>query len=215
MNLAIGLYVLILAEESTPRNLLNAPIPLGKWMIAIPLIGIGGWLAGRREPFSTTVAWSLILGGYALALMEGAVMNLVFHSSMQAIRGHAFLGGMLFSLGMFLLALAKPQLGRSTPFPFLGRLTLGIYVAHVFVMYTITPFVWKLSDKIPLWGLLLGMIVYLTSVLFVLVLERMSMFQFLVVRPAWRRNQPVIQDRKLIDRIHQDDSGRHLPPHAA
>lgn len=75
------------------------------------------------------------------SLAEGAVMSMVLHSSMQAIKGHAFFGGMLFSLGMFLLALAKPRLGQSTPFPFLGRLTLGIYVAHVFVMYPLTPFV--------------------------------------------------------------------------
>jgi surface polysaccharide O-acyltransferase-like enzyme len=181
--------------------LFNAPVPLGQWIIAIPLVGLGAWLAARRQQFSITVAWSLILGGYAIALLEGAAMNMVLHSSMQAIRERAFLGGILFSLGIFLLALAKPQLGQSTPFPFLGQLTLGIYVAHVFVMYTITPFVWKLSDKVPLWGLFLGVIVYLISVVFVLVLARMPMFRFLVVRPSWRRNHPVIKDRKLIDRI--------------
>ena len=189
MLLVVGVYGLILEEECTARNLLNAPIPLGQWIIAVPLVALGGWLAERRESVSTTVAWSLILGGYVMALMEGAVMNVVFHSSMQAIRGHAFLGGILFSSGMFLLALAKPQLGRSTPFPFLGQLTLGIYVTHVFVMYTITPFVWKLADKVPLWGLFLGIIVYLISAIFVLVLARMPLLRYLVAKPAWRSGQ--------------------------
>jgi len=215
MVLVVGIYVLILAEESTPRNLFNAPIPLGQWIVAIPLIGIGGWLAGRREQFSVTVAWSLIIGGYAIALLEGAVMSMELHSSMQTIRGHAFLGGMLLSLGMFLLALAKPQLGQSTPFPFLGQLTLGIYVAHVFVMYTITPFVWKLSDTVPLWGLFLGVTVYLASVVFVLVLARIPLVHYLVVRPVLRRGQSTIQKRKSDGNIHLSDTGRQLPPHAA
>jgi len=213
--LVVGIYVLILAEECTTRNLFNAPIPLGPWIIAIPLVGLGGWLAGRREQFSATVAWTLILGGYVLALEEGAVMSMVFHSSMQAIKGHAFLGGMFFSLGMFLLALAKPQLGQLTPFPFLGQLTLGIYVAHVFVMYAITPFMWKLSDKVPLWGLFLGITVYGATVAFTLVLTRVPIVRSLVVRPAWNRHERAIQERKRIDRTHPDGSGRQLPPHAA
>ncbi|MBS0151915.1 MAG: acyltransferase family protein [Nitrospira sp.] len=197
---AAGIYVLILAEESTSRNLLNAPIPLGQWIIAIPLVAMGGWLAERRESFSTTMAWSLILVGYAVAVMEGTVMNMMLHSSMQAIKGHAFLGGILFSLGIFQLALTKPQLGRSTPFPFLGQLTLGIYVAHVFVLYSITPFVWKLSDKVPLWGLLLGMMVYGATVVFVLALTRVPILKFLVERPAWRLGQIARQDQKPIDK---------------
>jgi surface polysaccharide O-acyltransferase-like enzyme len=193
MVLVVGLYVLIIAEEGSSRNLLDAPVPLGQWIIAIPLVAIGGWLAGRREQCSATMAWSFILGGYILALTEGTVMDMVLHSSMQAIRGHAFLGGILFSLGMFLLALAKPQLGQSTPFPFLGQLTLGIYVAHVLVMYTITPFVWRLSGKVPLWGLFLGIIVYLASAVFVLVLARMPILQYFVMKPAWGRDQSAIQ----------------------
>ncbi len=212
MLLVVGIYGLILAEESIPSNLFNAPVPLGQWIIAIPLIGMGGWLAERRKSFSTAVAWSLILGGYAIALMEGVVMHLLLHSSMQAIKGHAFLGGMLLSLGMFLLALAKPQLGRSTLFPFLGQLTLGVYVAHVFVLYTITPFVWKLSDKIPGWGLFLGIIVYLASVVLVLVLAKLPLVRFLVMRPTWGRYQSAIQDRKRID---PTGSGGPVPPHAA
>jgi len=212
MFVVAAIYVLILAEESTTRNLFNAPIPLGPWIIAIPLVVIGGWLAGRREQFSATVAWSLILGGYVLALVEGAVMSMVFHSSMQAIKGHAFLGGMFFSLGMFLLALAKPQLGKSTPFPFLGQLTLGIYVAHVFVMYTITPFVWKLADKVPLWGLFFGIIVYGATVLFTLVLARVPIVRFLVVRPAWGWDRAVMGDRRQIDITDPNGSGRQFPP---
>lgn len=211
--LAAGIYVLILAEESTPRNLLNAPIPLGSWIIAIPLVTMGGWFAERRESVSATMAWSLIFGGYAVALMEGTVMNMVFQSSMHAIKGHAFLGGILFSLGIFQLALAKPQLGRSTPFPFLGQLTLGIYVAHILVMYTITPFVWKLSDKVSLWGLLLGLMVYGATVVFVVALTRVPILKFLVVRPAWRLDQISRRGQNPIDKAHQNDTGRQLPPY--
>lgn len=213
MLLAAGIYVLILAEESMPRNLLNAPVPLGPWIIAIPLVAIGGWLAERRESVSTTMAWSLILGGYAVALMEGTVMNMMLHSSMQAIKVHQFLGGILFGVGIFQLALAKPQLGRSTPFPFLGQLTLGIYVAHILVMYTITPFVWKLSDKVPLWGLLLGLMVYGATVVFVVALTRVPILKYLVVRPAWRLDQISRRGQNPIDKAHQNDTGRQLPPY--
>jgi surface polysaccharide O-acyltransferase-like enzyme len=209
MVLVVGLYVLIVAEEGSSRNLLNAPVPLGLWIIASSLVAIGGWLAGRREQFSVTMAWSLILGGYILALTEGAVMNIVLHSSTHAIREHAFLGGILFSLGMFLLALAKPQLGQSTPFPFLGQLTLGIYVTHIFVMYTISPFVWRLSGKVPLWGLFLGIIVYLTSAAFVFVLARMPILRYLVMKPTWRRAQSAIHEGAP----YQSATEKQLSPH--
>ena len=207
--LALAFYVLILVEEGTARNVLNAPLPLGPLLIlAIPLVAVGGWLAERGGQFSASVAWSFIVGGYALALLEGVVIHMVFHGSVKAIDHHVYLGGICLSLGLFLLALAKPQLGRSTPFPYLGQLSLGIYVAHVFVMYTITPFVWKLADKVPMWGLFLGIIVYLASVIFVLVLARIPVIRLLVVKPAWERDNTAIQERETINKAYQSGTGR-------
>lgn len=215
MLLVVSVYGLILGEEAVSGNLLNAPIPLGQWLIAVPLVALGGGLAERREWCSTTLAWNLILVGYVIALMEGTMMKMVFHSPMQALKGHAFLGGILFSLGIFILALAKPQLGQSTPLPFLGQLTLGIYVTHIFVMYTITPFVWKLSGNVPLWGLFLGIFVYLLSAVFVLTLARIPILRFLVMRPAWKHDQHVIQEQKKVDKAYLDGTGKPLPPHSA
>lgn len=182
----ITFYVLILAEESTVNNLLNSPVPLRQWIIAVPLVALGGWLAGREQP-SATVAWGLIIGGYALALVEGTAMNVIFHSSQQTIGGHAFLGGIVLSMGMFLLALAKPKLGQSTIFPFLGHFTLGVYVSHIFVIYTISPFFFKLPNQVPLWGVFFAIIVYVVAVLTTLVVTRVPIVKFLVTKPVWRQ----------------------------
>ena len=178
--LVVSLYALALTEEIMGGPLINN-IHFGTWSIATLLTAIGWLLVGRKQP-SVAMAWSVIVGGYALALIEGTIMNTVVHSSREAIKWHFFLGGIILGLGIFLLALAKPKLGESTPFPFLAQFTLGVYVSHILVMYTLNPIIWRLH--VPLRGALVGIVVYALSILLTIGLARVPVVRYLVVRPA-------------------------------
>ena len=135
---------------------------------------LGWWLAEREQP-SVPTALCLIVGGYALALMEGAVIRAFFPSTPHGFQGHHFLGGIVLALGIFLLALAKPNLGQSTPLPFLAQFTMGVYVSHNLVLYTLAP-LWPGSR------LLFLLAVYSFAVLFTLVLSKVPIARYLVTR---------------------------------
>jgi hypothetical protein len=98
--LIISLYVVGLAGETAGEYFVHSTIHPGLWMSATLLTAIGWWLA-EREPLSLAVACSLIVGGYAFVLIEGTVMEAIFHSSREAIYQHHFLGAILFSIGIF------------------------------------------------------------------------------------------------------------------
>ncbi|HBH80144.1 MAG TPA: hypothetical protein DDY39_09990, partial [Nitrospira sp.] len=141
--LVICLFVLAFTEKAVGGFVPNSNLRFGTWSIALLLTAMG-WLIAEREQPSTTMAWILIVSGYAFALLEGVVMNTVFHISLQDLKWHYFLGGIILGLGIFLLALAKPKLGESTPFPFLAQFTLGVYVSHILVVYTLNPIISRL-----------------------------------------------------------------------
>lgn len=211
--LIISLYLLALTEEIAGGYFFHSTIHLGLWIRAIFITAIGWWLAGR-ERFSAAMACGLIVGGYALALMEGAVMSTVFHSSPQAIQHHHFLGGIVLCIGIFTLAIAKPELGQSTPFPFLAQFTLGVYLSHIFVLYTIRPINLILGNGIPLRGALIGIMVYICSVLFTVALSRIPILKYLVVRPATRHQRNATEDNSLTNKSFSAYSGSRTPPHA-
>ncbi|MEO8341656.1 MAG: acyltransferase [Nitrospirota bacterium] len=184
--LIVSLYVLALTEEAG-RHILSSTYSytydLRGWSIGLLLTALGWWLAGREQP-SVRMALCLILGGYAFAFMEGAVMSAFFHSTPQAIRDHPYLGGILLVLGIFLLALAKPTLGQSTPLPFLAQFTLGVYVSHVLVLYTLAPIRSRMYSLWPESQLLFAFAVYFFAVLFVLVLSKIPLARYLVTRTS-------------------------------
>ena len=94
--LIISLYVGGLAQETFDGYFVNTTIHPEFWMTAALLTAIGWWLAGR-DSLSPALACGLIVGGYAFVLIEGTVMDIVFHSSREAIYHHHFLGAILLS----------------------------------------------------------------------------------------------------------------------
>lgn len=193
VHLIVALYVLILAEEFIGGDPFNSTIYLGRWMQAILLTTIGWWFAEREQP-SMAMAWGLIVGGYVLAVIEGTIMMAMFHGSHQAIQQHAFLGGIALGLGLFLLALAKPTLGQSTPLPFLARFTLGVYVSHILVMYTLRPILWPKLGSWPLREVLGALVVYAVSVLVTLGVGKVPIARYLVMKPVRKQPRAVIGD---------------------
>jgi surface polysaccharide O-acyltransferase-like enzyme len=186
MPLIVTLYMLALAEEIAGRHLFGATFEVGLWSIALLFTGLGWWIAGRKTS-SVRTALCLIVGGYALAVLEGALMNSVLHLEPLEIQRHYFLGGVILSLGIFLLALAKPDLGQSTFLPYLAQFTLGVYVSHVLVLYTLAPIGnWLLNSPWLGMVLLFPVIVYVFSVLLTVVLLRVPIVKYLVSKaPAF------------------------------
>ncbi len=195
----ISLYVLALTEEVAGTFFFKP----GLWSISMLLTAIGWWLAGREQT-SLTMAGCLIGAGYTLALIEGEVMSVFFHGSHYAIRHHHYLGGILLATGIFLLALARPQLGRSTPFPFLGQVTLGVYLTHILVISTLGPIESRLRSHSPWSEYLIALVVYIFSVLFTLVLAKVPIARNLVMKPSWAQQRSATKESRMTDTGIQD-----------
>jgi surface polysaccharide O-acyltransferase-like enzyme len=208
--LIISVYVLAITEEVAGASFFKPTIELGTWSIALLLTAIGWWLAGREQP-SLAMACCLIVAGYTFALIEGEVMSAFFHSSHYAIRHHRYLGGLFLGLGIFLLALAKPQLGRSTPFPFLGQFTLGIYLSHILVISTLGPIESRLRIHSPWSEYLIAVVVYIFSVLFTLALAKLPIARYLVMKPSWRHRRRAITETQMTDKRIQDHIDSQTP----
>jgi surface polysaccharide O-acyltransferase-like enzyme len=198
IHLSIGLYVLAITEEISGGLFSTSALRVGTWSIAL-LLTATGWVVAERKQPSATVAWSLIIGGYVLALLEGTLLNAIFHISLQHLKWHYFLGGIILGVGIFLLALAKPTLGQSTPFPFLARYTLGVYVSHILVVYTLDPLSWRLKENVPLSGAIIAVLVYGFSVLLTIALTRLPLTKYLVIKPSWRYHPKSWPENPLTD----------------
>lgn len=186
VHVIIALYLFAMGEEVAGGSFFNG-IHLGTWSMATLFTAIGWWLVGRKQP-SVRFVCGVLLTGFVVALMEGAAMKVFLHSSSQAIREHHYLGGILLGLGLVQLALAKPNLGQWTLFPFLGRFTLGVYLSHVLVLYTLTPFSWRLPIGYEWKQFLMVPAVYVFAVLFSYVIEKLPVVNYLVARPVrWDR----------------------------
>jgi surface polysaccharide O-acyltransferase-like enzyme len=188
--LIIGLYALALTEE-VAGYFAHATVHLGLWSIAMLFTVLGWWLVGRRQPAISTALY-MIVGGYAFALMEGEIMKAFFHLPPIAIMNHYYLGGIVLALGIFMLALAKPHMGQSTPLPFLAQFTFGIYVCHLLVIYTLIPVRERIEHLFPvltpLWLGLFLLAVYFLAMLFTVVLSKIPLGRYLVTRPARMRH---------------------------
>jgi surface polysaccharide O-acyltransferase-like enzyme len=135
-----------------------------------------GWYLSRRSPPSFGSALSLCLLGFLGQVTEAAVVWHLWTSS-STIPMY-LVGTVPFGMGAFLLGLAKPNLGRTTPLPWIASLTLGIYLSHyIFIWALVTPHVWLTH---ALWPVTLPFVIYLLSALVTMTLLRFRMTQFLV-----------------------------------
>lgn len=182
LHFIVTLYLVAMGEELVGGSFFNG-IHVGTWLMAILLTAIGWWLAGKKQP-SARIACLIFFAGFATALMEGAGMKLLFHSSSQAIREHHYLGGIFIGLGIVLFALAKPNVGKSTPLPFLGRFTLGVYASHILWMYTLTPLLWRMPIGYEWKQFLIVPVVYAVAVFASYMIARMPGLNCLVTRPV-------------------------------
>ena len=87
-------------------------------------------LANKELP-RKNFAVALLAGGFALHLIEAILLREFYGSPISS--HNALLGTVAFGTGAFLLAMRYPEFGKSTVWPRVGRLVLGVYAFHVLV----------------------------------------------------------------------------------
>lgn len=158
--LLISIYVLLIVSAVAPPS---------RYSPGLLLLGIFftllGWWISQQAAFSGSFALALMAGGSVLALLEGAALKRIFHASSHQVMEYPYAGAILLVVGIFLLTLAHRTIGQGTVLPFLARFTLGVYVCHLLIEYTLAP----VHDELPalpiIWHILYTLAVYGLSVL--------------------------------------------------
>jgi len=122
-NLLIGAYVITPVGIEVTFQSYEGPF------VSTLFVAIGWWLAQSDYKPSLTLAWLTITGGFLSILVEVSMLNYIFNISLNQ---PYLIGTILFGTGFMFLALAKPDLGQNTFFPYF---TLGIYVSHVLILH--------------------------------------------------------------------------------
>ena len=92
-----------------------------------------GWLLAEKRKFQVKTGIMLIGAGVALHILES--LFLYFQYQVKPMHDY-LLGTVLFCMGIFIVVLARPNIGKNTILPEWGQLTLGVYVLHMlFVKY--------------------------------------------------------------------------------
>lgn len=147
-------------------------------------IGMGWWLAQRDFKPTIQLALAIILVSFLLQVTEYLLLSNSYSlptdfSQATPNQGKYLIGTAFFGAGFMLLALAIPQLGKNTPLPEWGKFTLGIYVAHLFVL----NYAGKLTTNLPniMQQLVTAVVVYFTTLAIVAILARIKYIRPIVV----------------------------------
>lgn len=176
-TLLVSIYALLVLSEVAPLS------PYSPTLLLLSIFfTLLGWWVSQQTSFSRSFALALIAGGTVLALLEGAALKRLFHASSEQVMDYPYAGAVLLVLGMFLLTLAHRTLGQGTVFPFLARFTLGVYVSHIFIDYTLASVHDQLSALPIIWHVLYTLAVYGLSVLLTWVLSCIPWMRLAVTR---------------------------------
>jgi hypothetical protein len=133
---------------------------------SVLFVSLGWWLA-KHPPYSTRLAWILFVVG--LTMMVGVSLVISRFNHWSVIYDYLF-SAVPFTVGLFMLALKYPKIGESTVFPAWGKLNLGVYAGHIFVMDTLRMF--KVFFHPYLWDLVNPLAVYFMTIGLTLLLKR-------------------------------------------
>lgn len=101
-------------------------------MVSTLFIGLG-WLFSQKNNYRLSVAIWLMIIGLLMQVFENIYLKVFYGMGF----GHEYLLGTIpFGMGLFSFLLTYPNIGKNTPFPNWGRLTLGIYLTHMLVIHT-------------------------------------------------------------------------------
>jgi surface polysaccharide O-acyltransferase-like enzyme len=176
---------------------------------SLPFFGLGFQLALRRVEGHTLRLprpGNLILPGLALLLSEATLLNRLYGGDVA----HYYLGSLPLALGLFLWALERPDWARSTPFPAMGRMALGVYASHMLLLSPLLEPDWAVKASWA-WQTAHPLLVLAASLGLSALLCRVPGLRFLVASPPRPRRagapQPMGGTPTLPPPV--------LPPHAA
>lgn len=156
------------------------PLPLPSFLtmeLAVTLLFTlsGWWLSFHLKKPNLKLGVLLATTGYILALFEAAAIWHHIDSGLEKFTtGQPMLGTIPLTLGIFLIALAKPDLGRSTMLPSLAKLTFGVYMSHMLVIRALNPVRTWLDPPFLLWDMVMPFVVYLLAISLTVILSRVA-----------------------------------------
>jgi len=139
-------------------------------------VTLGFWLSGeKRVSLKTWQALLIIITGFVFQEIEALFLWKFYH--VHPVFDY-LAGTVPFGAGVFLLALSKPDIGKSTLLPKLAPLTLGIYVVHLLTV----SYCSMISHFVPgfLWQILFPFIVFISSGVIVIILREIPVINLLV-----------------------------------
>jgi peptidoglycan/LPS O-acetylase OafA/YrhL len=130
-----------------------------------------GYIFSDRTVKKTGLSIFLIITGFSLQLFE---MLLLAHW-FNAPQGNYFIGTVPLSIGLLMLVISMPDIGRQSILPTLGKLSLGIYASHVIFLLLLINFSGLFNDI--LWQFIFTPAVYLLTLIFVYFLSQIPVLK--------------------------------------
>lgn len=144
-----------------------------------PFIGTlffsAGWWFSKQDDYSLKAALWFLVGGVLLLMIENVFLWKFLH--LKPEHAHLF-GAVPLGIGIFLLALIYPNLGKGTIFPTLGNLTLGVYVLHILIRDGFLVF--RPSFHPVVWDVFFPLVVYVVAAGLTLLMKRYKITNSLV-----------------------------------
>lgn len=199
------LYVAGLIERSgliagSEAPLLPYYIRTGLFM-SLMFTTLGWWLSFNLKRPTLSLGVVLLLAGYVLQVIEEVTMwHYLDIGPARFGIGQYLMGTVPFVMGIFVIALARPNIGQSTMLPSLASMTLGVYLCHLPIVKLLNPVrVWLHH---PLWDFALPFVAYLLAIALTLFLSKYTLTNTYLVQ---------IKGRPFSFR----STGRSIPPIAA
>jgi len=145
------------------------------------MVTLGWCLANPRIRVRLRWAALLATAGFLLSVAEALLLWKLF--DVLPVRHDFLIGTVPFAAGLFLVLLAKPELGKGTVLPRFGKYSFGIYACHVVFVdkwYTLKP----LTPSVPVrLAVEIGapLVIFLLSWALVLLMSRFRMLSPLVM----------------------------------
>jgi surface polysaccharide O-acyltransferase-like enzyme len=134
---------------------------------------IGWYLSSGKYVLSSKTIWALIVGSFALYFLETYLLWSQFGG---APTSHSFLLASLpLGTGVSMLVLSKPNLGKETIIPRLGKYALGVYVVHYVFVDLFQPILIKSVSH--MWDFVFPIVVFLLSLLTIIILKKSKLLK--------------------------------------
>lgn len=134
-----------------------------------------GWWFSQRKNISLRMALTLLCAGFVMQIFEAWILR---HIWGVPFGSQYLLGTIPQSLGMFSLLLRFPNFGANAWLDTIGKMTLGVYAAHVFVVEGLKDY----QSHYPpmLWDFFFPSVVFVLSLLMVIFGRRIPYVKWMV-----------------------------------